>query len=203
MTLLPEPDSPRRASTFPASSEKVTPFTARTMPSRVSKATLRSRTLRSSMREGSRWRRSYHRARTEPGCPHRRHAPSGLLGLQLRPARVEPVDLGPRGLQRGVALLERGRVGGDRRVLRLRAGRPRAALSASGWPAPCRPTRAARDSRGAAAAGARARRALARPRAAPARRGAGARLPLRVVGERRGAALAVEGEDHAWTRARA
>src|SRR5262249_59753670 len=47
VTLLPEPDSPSSASTLPASSENVTPFTARTTPSRVLNATLRSRTIRS------------------------------------------------------------------------------------------------------------------------------------------------------------
>jgi hypothetical protein len=32
VTLFPEPDSPRSANTLPASSEKVTSFTARTNP---------------------------------------------------------------------------------------------------------------------------------------------------------------------------
>src|SRR5438552_435402 len=50
VTLLPDPDSPRSASTRPASSEKLTPLTARTSPSRVSNVTLRSRTVRSAMR---------------------------------------------------------------------------------------------------------------------------------------------------------
>src|SRR5438552_11821283 len=51
VTLLPEPDSPSTASTCPARSSKLTALTARTTPSRVANSTLRSRTLRSDMRE--------------------------------------------------------------------------------------------------------------------------------------------------------
>src|SRR4029077_16154446 len=50
VTLLPEPDSRRTPRTPPASSEKETSCTARTVPPRVSNATLRSRTVSRAMR---------------------------------------------------------------------------------------------------------------------------------------------------------
>src|SRR5262245_23598067 len=53
VTLFPEPDSPSSASTFPASSEKDTSFTARTVPSRVSNDTQRSRTVSKAMQSTS------------------------------------------------------------------------------------------------------------------------------------------------------
>ena len=61
-----------------------------------------------------------------PGRPR-----SGLLGLELRPARVETIDLGARGVERGVALLERDRIGGDRRIVGRALAPPRARASAS------------------------------------------------------------------------
>jgi hypothetical protein len=55
VTLLPEPDSPRMQSTSPASSVKLTPLTAWTVPSRPTKRTARSsqRTSRSASREAA------------------------------------------------------------------------------------------------------------------------------------------------------
>src|SRR5215211_278926 len=49
VTLLPEPDSPTMPRVWPGSSEKLTPSTALTTPSSVSKWTLRSRTSSSAM----------------------------------------------------------------------------------------------------------------------------------------------------------
>ena len=60
--------------------------------------------------------RAYRRARGG-GRRHVTARGSGLLGLQLGPARVEPIDVGPRGLERRVPLLQRGRVGDDRRIV--------------------------------------------------------------------------------------
>ena len=130
-----------------------------------------------------------------PRARARRHADrlesappaSGLLGLRAPPSarragRRRPAR--PRA-RRSASGAPSGRTRSPDR--RPRAGRPRRRAPLPGSPAPCRPTRAARDSPAASAArargsGARLRCALRRRRL---RRRAAVRFPLRVVGERR------------------
>src|SRR5437879_7189334 len=111
------------------------------------------------------------------------------------PARVESVHFRPRGVERRIALLQRRRIGDDGRVFRLALAVldsafgiqdrlfhavPLTLLAIAEAPGP-RPLALGRLLGG-----------LARRR----RGGAAGRFPLRIVGERRRTAEAVEGEDH-------
>src|SRR5262249_12921986 len=118
---------------------------------------------------------------------------SGALALELRPALVEPGDLGPGLLQRGVALLQLARTGGAGGTPgRYSTGLGRRLRGHDGLfhPLPL-----------ALLPVAEALRALTLPhcrrRSCPTRRDrlVAGRLPLRVVGEGLPVALAVEDED--------
>src|SRR5829696_1431814 len=81
VTLLPEPDSPTIPRVWPRSSEKLTPSTALTTPSSVSKWTRRSRTSSSAMPT----------SHPRPGLPGLLHHNAPLDGLELLEGLVAAV----------------------------------------------------------------------------------------------------------------
>src|SRR5215211_3527597 len=83
VTLLPEPDSPTMPRVWPGSSEKLTPSTALTTPSSVSKWTRRSRTSSSAMPTS-------HHAPAARGQVHHNPRSDRLELLERLPAAVAP-----------------------------------------------------------------------------------------------------------------
>src|SRR5437879_5501585 len=116
------------------------------------------------------------------------------LRLQLGPARVEPVHVDSRGLERRVALLERRRVGGDRGIFHRALARLQRALGVQDRPlhaVPLALLAVAEPLRSLPLALGRRRRRLARGGLGRASVG----FPLRIIRERRRPTRTVEGED--------
>src|SRR5258708_7136082 len=139
VTLLPEPDSPRMPSVSPRFRSKLTPFTACTVRSGVTKATWRSRTSRRLLMSGRRFRMTRSRHPHVAGD----RLPAGLGERRLDPG----ADVLGEGAARAEAAARRridriGRIALDRRLLgalarihrrpgreqRLRVGMLRAAV---------------------------------------------------------------------------